>query len=201
MKVNITFRHLEATDSLKQYALEKVERVNKYFEEPGDAHIVLSVDRHVHHADITIHAGQFVLRGKENSNDMYASLDLAMDKIERQLCRYKEKLKRHHGKAWVHHRQDLVNHRFRHNVLEMTEPEKRSEEMGPRVIRSNEFLAQPMSVDEAVMRVDLMNNEFLVFTNATSGEVNVVYRRKDGHYGLIEATSSKSETAEQRRLA
>jgi putative sigma-54 modulation protein len=82
--------------------------------------------------------------------------------------------------------------RVRHDVVEVPGPERHGEEsVGPRVIRTNELLAKAMSVDEAVMQMDLMNNDFLVFTNASTREVNVVYRRKDGHYGLIEASAVK----------
>ena len=194
MQLNITFRHLDASDALKDYARDKVERVNKYLDRAGEAHVVLSMERHLHHADITIHAGAFVLRGREKSEDMYASLDLAMDKIERQLRRYKEKLKNHHGKERVHHRHNLMKELMvRHDVLEVQDPESETAEpMGPRIIRSNEFLVKPMTVEEAVMQMDLMNNDFLVFTNSVSHEMNVVYRRKDGHYGLIEASSSQA---------
>ncbi len=189
MQLNITFRHLDASESLKSYAREKVERVNKYLDQAGDAHVVLSLERHLHHADITIHSGSFVLRGREKSEDMYASLDLAMDKIERQLRRYKEKLKHHHGRERVHHRQNILNMvKVRHDVMEIPQPERIQEEGNtPRVIRTNEFLARAMKVEEAVMQMDLMNSDFLVFTNSQSQEINVVYRRKDGHYGLIEA--------------
>lgn len=188
MQLNITFRNLDASDSLKTYAREKVERVNKYLDRAGEAHVVLSLERHLHHADITVHSGRFVLRGREKSSDMYASLDSAMDKIEKQLIRYKERLKHHHGRDRVHHRQELLeNHlRLRHDVMEFQEPEHTAEPAGPRVIKTNELVAKPMTVDEAVMQMDLMNNDFLVFTNSSSSAVNVVYRRKDGHYGLIE---------------
>ena len=196
MQINITFRNLEATEALKVYARDKIERVNKYLDQAGEAHVVLSLERHLHHADLTIHAGTFLLRGREKSEDMYASIDLAMDKIERQLRRYKEKLKRHHGRDRIHHRQEMLNHReqirVRYEVLELADPEKTDQqEVSPRIIRSNEFLVKPMTVDEAVMQMDLMNNDFLVFTNAASREMNVVYRRKDGHYGLIEAPAGK----------
>jgi putative sigma-54 modulation protein len=194
MQLNITFRHLDPIDSLKEYVREKVERANKYLDRAGEAHVVLSLERHLQNADITLQSGSFVLRGREKSEDMYASIDLAMDKIERQLRRYKERLKHHHGRERVHHRQDLLNHvKVRYDVLEVQAPEKQADSQTPqqaaasRVIRTNEFLAKPMTVDDAVMQMDLMNNDFLVFTNATSNEVNVVYRRKDGHYGLIEA--------------
>lgn len=191
MQLNITFRHFDPIDSLKNYAREKVERANKYLDRAGEAHVVLSLERHLHHADITIHSGAFVLRGREKSEDMYASIDLAMDKIERQLRRYKERLKHHHGQDRVHHRQDLVAHlKVRHDVVELPNPENTPDpkDASPRVIKTNDLLVKRMSVDEAIMQMDLMNNDFLVFTNSTTTEMNVVYRRKDGHYGLIEAS-------------
>ncbi|NPC87077.1 ribosome-associated translation inhibitor RaiA, partial [Pyxidicoccus fallax] len=119
MQFNITFRQFGASDSLKEYAREKVERVNRLLDRAGEAHVVLYLERHLHHADITIHSGAWVLRGREKSDDMYASIDLAMDKIERQLRRYRDKLKTHHGRERVHHRQDLVNQlKVRHAVFE-----------------------------------------------------------------------------------
>lgn len=193
MQVNITFRGIDPIDSLKSYAREKVERVNKYLDKAGDAHVVLSLERHLQNADITIHSGSFVLRGREKSEDMYASLDLAMDKIERQLRRYKERLKHHHGRDRVHHREGaLAALKVRHDVVEVAEPEKHPETPSPRIIRTNEFLTRPLKVEEAVMQMDLMNNDFYVFMNAESHEMNVVYRRKDGHYGLIEASAIKT---------
>jgi putative sigma-54 modulation protein len=193
MQCNITFRQLSATDALKSYAEEKVERVKKYLDRAGEAHVVLSLERHLHHADITIQSGAFLLRGREKSEDMYASIDLAMDKIERQLRRYKEKLKNHHGRQFEHHQRTALSQlRVRHDVVSVQEPEKGSTETPPRVVRTNEFLVHPMTVDDAVMQMDLMNNDFLVFTNAASHEMNVIYRRKDGHYGLIEATAARA---------
>lgn len=190
MQMAITFRNFDASDSLKEYAQEKVERVNKYLDRAGEAHVVLSLERHLHHADITVHSGNFVLRGREKSEDMYASLDLAMDKIERQLRRYKDRLKSHHNRHHAHHNQEVLNHfKVRHNVFAVSPPEDKPEhtETGPRVIKTNDLIAKSMTVNDAVMQMDLMNNDFLVFTNSESKAVNVVYRRKDGHYGLIEA--------------
>jgi putative sigma-54 modulation protein len=188
MQMNITFRHLDPIDSLKNYAREKVERVNKYLDKATEAHVVLSVDKHHHQADITVHSGSFVMRGKERSEDMYASIDLAMDKIERQLKRYKEKLKGHHGRAREHHRHKLLE--VKHHVFGETEPESDNKK-GPILVKTNDFLAHPMSLEEALMQMDLMNNEFLVFTNSTTMEMNVVYRRKDGNIGHIEASAVK----------
>jgi len=196
MQLNITFRLFEPIDSLKNYAREKVERANKYLDRAGEAHVVLSLERHLHHADITISSGPFVLRGREKSEDMYASIDLAMDKIERQLRRYKERLKHHHGQDRVHHRQDLVAHlKVRHDVVELPNPEAAPEvhDAPPRVVKTNDLLVKRYNVDEAIMQMDLMNNDFLVFTNVETSEMNVLYRRKeDGNYGLIEASAANA---------
>ncbi|KFA86975.1 ribosome hibernation-promoting factor, HPF/YfiA family [Archangium violaceum] len=207
MQLNITFRQFGSSDALKEYAKEKVERVNKYLDRAGEAHVVLSLERHLHHAEITIHSGSWVLRGREKSEDMYASIDLAMDKIEAQLRKYKEKIKNHHGRERVHHRQELVNQlKVRHKVFEL--PEEFQEEAVPpapvaqpapsapatgqlaqsttRIVRTAEITVKPMAVDEAVMQMNLMNQDFYVFQHATTHEVCVVYRRKeDGQYGLI----------------
>jgi len=186
MQLNITFRHFEPIDSLKNYARDKVERAHKYLDTAGEAHVVLSLERHLHHADITITSGPFVLRGREKSEDMYASIDLAMDKIERQLKRYKEKLKHHHGRERIHHNQNLVKHHVYdgHGTQAEIIPG-----VAQKIVKTNEFLAHPMGMEEAIMQMDLMNNDFYVFTNSTTMEMNVVYHRKDGTIGLIEASA------------
>jgi putative sigma-54 modulation protein len=200
MQLNITFRQFGSSDALKEYAKEKVDRVNKYLDRAGEAHVVLSLERHLHHAEITIHSGAWVLRGKEKSEDMYASIDLAMDKIEAQLRKYKEKLKNHHGRDRIHHRQELVNQlKVRHKVFELpgefqdaeapdAEPTPSAPPAAPstRVVRTADITVQPMPVDEAVMQMNLMNQDFYIFQHATTHEVCVVYRRKeDGQFGLI----------------
>jgi putative sigma-54 modulation protein len=206
MQMNITFRQFGASDSLKEYAREKVDRVNRLLDRAGEAHVVLSLERHLHHADITIHSGSWVLRGREKSEDMYASIDLAMDKIERQLRRYKDKLKSHHGREKVHHRQDLMNQlaRVRHAVFELPEesqeavPEapaaapapapqaEKQAESSHRVLRTTHLTVKQLKVEDAVMQMNLMNNDFYVFHNVETNAMCVVYRRKDGQYGLIE---------------
>lgn len=206
MQMNITFRQFGASDSLKEYAREKVDRVNRLLDRAGEAHVVLSLERHLHHADITIHSGSWVLRGREKSEDMYASIDLAMDKIERQLRRYKDKLKSHHGREKVHHRQDLMNQlsRVRHAVFEMpgdegaaaseapasgaqaSTPQTQAEAEAPRMLRTTHLTVKQLKVEDAVMQMNLMNNDFYVFHNVETNAMSVLYRRKDGQYGLIE---------------
>lgn len=194
MQLNITFRQLDPIDSLKNYAREKVERVNKYLDKAGEAHVVLSLERHLHHADISIHSGSFLLRGREKSEDMYASIDLAMDKIEKQLKRYKEKLKHHHGKDRVHHRQETVERMVRHRIYEGHGTVAEISNAEQKIVKTNELIAHPMAVEEAIMQMDLMNNDFYVFTNSTTMEMNVVYHRKDGTIGLIEASGVEKKS-------
>jgi putative sigma-54 modulation protein len=203
MQLNVTFRHMDSSDFLREYAREKVERVNKYLERAGEASVVFSLERHLHHVDVTITSGRYVLRGHEKSEDMYASIDLAMDKIERQLRRYKERLKHHHSRTHGHHNAyALAQLRARHAVVEIPAPEDVPAPAGdsavpeaatPRVVATRELDVRPMTVDEAAMQMDLLNDEFLVFQNATTGELNVIYRRKeDGKYGLIEAHAPRA---------
>ena len=181
MKVDITFRNMFATDALRNHVQDKLEKVvDKYLDKVSEAHVTLSLERYLHHADINLHAGHFHLRGKEKCEDMYASIDLAVDKIERQLKKYKDRLKSHRP-AHVHASEPV---RVRYEILEANGIEG----VQPEVVRTNEFLAKPMNVEEALMQMDLMNNDFLVFTRPeTPNDVSVVYRRKDGNFGLIQS--------------
>jgi putative sigma-54 modulation protein len=179
MQVNITFRNMFATDALRNHVQDKLGKVvDKYLDKVTEAHVTLSLERYLHHADINLHAGHFHVRGKEKSEDMYASIDMAIDKIEKQLKKHKERLKSHRP-AHVHSAGPV---RVRYEVFSTKDEELG---MAPEVLRSDEFLAKPMSVEEALMQMDLMNNDFLVFTRPQSSDVNVIYRRKDGNFGLI----------------
>jgi putative sigma-54 modulation protein len=194
MQLSVTFRHMDSTEALKDYAKDKIERVRKYFPDPIKAHVVLACDRgynHIADVNITLHNG-IVIAGRETTEDMYSSIDLVMAKIERQVRRYKEKIRHHKGLESIHGQVEIV-----HSVLE--EPAQveahRNGTNGsaaapaadePTVIKKSKFWARPMAVKEAVMQLNLLNNDFLVFTNASTHEVNVVYRRGDGTYGLIE---------------
>lgn len=185
MQVNITFRNLEPTEALKAYANEKIDHVvKKYVDRATEAHVVLSLERYLHDADIEIHAGRFFTRGCEKSDDMYKSIDLAVGKIEKQLKRYKEKLKKHH--SHVEHPLAHPPSRVQYQVLTAT-PDSLEEFGGTQILRQSELEAKSMTVEDAVMQLDLANHDFLVFQNAASRKVNVVYRRSDGNYGLVEA--------------
>ena len=196
MQLSITFRHMDGSDFIREYARERVERVSKYIDRAGEAHVVLWLERHLHNAEIQIQSGTWTLRGREKSEDLYASIDGAMEKIEKQLKRQKEKLKNHHSHRYVHHQEFAVNHqRHRQNGTAIARLEEAASadamDRIPRVIKTNEFLAERMAVEEAIIQMDLLNAPFYAFTNAVTREMNVVYRRRDGHYGLIEAGAAR----------
>jgi putative sigma-54 modulation protein len=178
MQIAVTFRHMDASDSLKSYVEEKLTRVKKYIEEPIDAQVVLSVEKKIRHkAEVAITAKGITIKGSEETNDMYAAIDAMVDKIERQLKRYKEKIKNHKPSAGKERQVEK-------SVLEAQSIDQGGPE-GPIIVRSHSFQVKPMSVEEAVMQMDLLNKEFLVFTDDRTEDINVVYRRKDGNYGLI----------------
>lgn len=183
MQVSVTFRHMEATDALKTHAADRISRIEKYVQAPTDANVVLSVEKYMHQADITIKAHGMLMRGKEKSEDMYASIDRAMAKIERQITKYKKKLASHKQREGQRAKVKL-------NILEaerqLDEPERNENGLPPEIIESKEVDAPKLTVDEALMQMDLLHNDFLVFTNVKSGSVNVLYRRKEGNFGLIE---------------
>jgi len=173
--IEITGRHIEVTDALKSYVEKKLEKINKYFDRVHDVHVVLTVEKHRHIAEITIHANNIVLHGEEESEDMYASIDKLMDKLENQMRKYRDKFKPHHTKG------QSGSFRVRYNVV-ASESEKET----PQVVRVKQFEMKPMSLEEAIMQLDLLDQEFLMFKNVDTGQINLLYRRKDGNYGLIE---------------
>ena len=199
MQLSVTFRHMDSTDALRDYAREKVERIRKYFPDPIKAHVVLVCDRGYNHtADvmITLHNG-LVIKGVETTEDMYSSIDLVMAKIERQVRRYKEKIRSHKGAEGLHGQREII-----HSVITEVEADGHGLAAGgngtlvePKIMKKSKFFAKPLTPNEAVMQMNLLGNDFLVFTNATSHEVNVVYRRGDGTYGLIETNGSANGKA------
>jgi putative sigma-54 modulation protein len=177
MLINVTFRHIEPSAPLREYAEEKISRVKKYIEEPIEAHVVLKVEKFRHIAEVTIDANGLRINGTEETEDMYSSIDLVADTIESQVRKNKDKLRRRKSGGSL---KDLEI------ASDSTAIPMAGEDRERRVIRSEQVNAKPMDVDEAAMQLDLSNGEFLVFTNRVTNRVNVLYRRKDGHYGLVE---------------
>ncbi|PLX86026.1 MAG: ribosomal subunit interface protein [Desulfuromonas sp.] len=177
MQIAVTFRHMETSEAVRTYVEEKFTRVKKYIEEPIDAQAVLSVNKKIRHkAEVSLVAKGITIKASEETNDMYAAIDSVVDKMERQLKRYKEKLKKHKPSSGRERQVEKT-------ILAAESIDESGAE--PVIIRSRSFPIKPMSVEEAVMQMDLLNKEFLVFTDDSTEEINVVYRRNDGNYGLI----------------
>jgi len=176
MQITTTFRHMEPSEALKSYAEEKLERVKKYIDEPIAVQVFLTVEKIRHSAEVTITAKGITIKAAEETNDMYASVDAVSDKIERQLRRFKERIKAHKPSS------DTRERLVQKSIVEAQSIEESNE---PVIIKTKSFSMKPMSVEEAVMQMELLHKDFLVYTEASTENINVVYRRKDGNYGLI----------------
>ena len=192
MQVNVTFRRIAATDALRRHAEEKVQRVAKYLHRPIDAHVILSVVKRRHVAEIVLNADRATLSAKEETGDLYSAIDAASDKLEHRVRKHSGKMKNHKISATTLRRRTAgavplapaaTSPGLRMDVIRAESFSRRN---GPEVIKTTRLPVKPMSVEEAVMQMDLMSNDFLVFRNAATESLSVVYRRKDGNYGLIE---------------
>jgi putative sigma-54 modulation protein len=180
MKCSVTFRHMKPSEPIREFAEEKVDKLSKLIDNGGEAHVTLSVEKHLHcaHVELMTH-GSLRLRGEEKSEDMYASIENAIEKIIKQVKRYRSKIR--------DHKRDVQPGKELGHKIFGPLPEEEEIHKGPQIVRQETIIAREMNVDDAVMQMDLLNTDFLVFTNSISHHVNVVYRLPDGHYGLIEA--------------
>jgi putative sigma-54 modulation protein len=165
---------MESTPSIKEYVSEKLKKAKKYLNEPIEANVVLSTEKFRHTVEVSVSANNgVVVNGVESQEDMYAAIDAVIDKVERQIKRSRDKVKRSKGK----------NYQFKMHVL-TSQVEDEGSERG--IVKTTTYPAKPMSVEEALEQLQATKNDFVIFTNATTQAVNVVYCRKDGNYGLIE---------------
>ena len=172
MNLIVRGKNIPITDSLRDYVEKRIFKMERFLGEIEQAQATLSVEKDRHRVEVTIPLNGFLLRGEEETGDMYSSVDLVMDKLEKQVEKYKTKL--------------IKKIKSRNLAESVVSPVIQSEEEQSQIIRTKRFAIKPMTVEEAVMQMNLIGHSFFVFSNAESDEVNVVYRRKDGHYGLIE---------------
>ena len=179
MDITVTFRHIEPTESLKAYAEEKVSKIDKYLDFPVEVHIVLAVEKFRHMADVTLSVNGTMIKAVEETEDMYSAIDQVMDKVEKQIKRYRDKTKKRRSE-----------NRKNENNLDIGEAEGISDLVleEPR-IEIEKMVAKPMDPEEAAMQFSISQQDFLVFRNSRSREINVIYQRKDGNLGLIEPSN------------
>jgi putative sigma-54 modulation protein len=197
MQLSTTFRHMDASQAVREYTAERLEKIRKYFNKgPISAHAVFAVERGFHHVadlNITLPNG-IAINAKETTEDMYSSIDLAAARIERQVRKWKEKIRDHkpHGGPAATMRELVI-------PADDIEPRQSAPETPPslvpagagyRVIKDERFTTRSMSIEDAVMQLNLLGDELLVFTDAATSTTSILYRRKDGDYGLIETATS-----------
>jgi len=169
VQVQVRGKNLEVTQALQQYVAQKLSHLDRFSDHLGRAQVTLSVERENHICEVTIPLGHRLLRAEEQSPDMYASIDLVVDKLQRQIEKYRTRI-----------------------LARRAEGEERSLEEGApaapegRVVRTKRYPIKPMTVDEAILQMELLGHDFFIFTNAETERVSLVYRRRDGNFGLIE---------------
>jgi putative sigma-54 modulation protein len=184
MRLQVKGKNVEVSEAIRTYAEEKLGRLDRQLADPTRVELELAVEKNPsisanHVAEATVWTKGPVLRAKEASSDMRASIDLLVDKLERQVTRYREKRR--------DHRHDAPRGGGNGSAAaEAGTYTKTNEEGGPVIVKTKQFTLQPLSAEEAVEQLELVGHDFFVFRNADSDEINVVYRRRDGGYGLIE---------------
>ena len=185
LRFNIRGENIEVTQAIRDYTEKKVSKIERYFNRDltnVEAHVNLKTytDKTAK-VEVTVPLPNVVLRAEETSPDMYGSIDLVADKLERQIRKYKTKVNR---KA---RQEGAPKHIFSEMEKEARNVQDESDEF--EIVRTKRFNLKPMDSEEAILQMDMLDHAFFVFTNAVSGDTNVVYRRKDGRYGLIEPNS------------
>jgi putative sigma-54 modulation protein len=169
MQISVTFRQIEPSDALKNYVTDRLGKFKRYLEGPVEAHVVLGLEKFRHLADVTIDNNGRIIKGKEENTDMYAAIDLVMDKIDMQLKKFRDKQRGAKGDRTV-----------RSTAMAAAEAPSLP------AVRRKQVDVPPLQVDDAVELMQSSGDDLLVFTNVASGGLNVLYRRQDGNFILVE---------------
>lgn len=169
MRISISGKNLEVSDYIREVAEKKLSKLERFFPRDTEALVTLSVEKNRHIVEVTIPCEGRIIRGEEVSGDMYASLDNVVDKLEKQIGRHRTKLEK-----------------GLRPPAAAPDAEEDDEDAPPRIVRVKQFDIKPMDEEEAMLQMDLLGHSFYVFENARTGQVNVLYLRKDGNFGLIE---------------
>jgi len=177
MQIAVTFRHMETDEGIRDYVKGKVQRLEKYIENPREAHVVLSVERFRHIAEITILGDGLLLNSQGKDSDLYAAIDQMVEKMERRIREKREKVRQKRSNSL------LPKARLQRGESPI---EGKEETEIPSIIRRRRTLAKPMSLEEAVAQLSLSQRDFLIFVNSDSKEMNVLCRNKDGGVDWVE---------------
>lgn len=173
MKYNIIERKVKITDKTKEKLYKKFDKFDRFFQEEATAHVTFKAERDRIYLEVTLQAGDMIIRAQSDDPDAKVAIDKIIDVIEGQFRKYKTKIEKRLKKGAYD------------NFMPQTETEEPEEKF--KVVKSKKFFMKPMNVEEAILQMNLLNHEFYVFTNGDTNKMNIVYRRKDKNYGLIEA--------------
>ncbi len=178
MELTVRGKNIEVTPALRAYVDKHTDSVQRYFEKPLRMNVLLNVVKETHTAEVTVHVDGIIIRAVEKTDDMYKSIDIVFDKVERQIHKYKTRLaKRFKGR-------EVLNEKL------VAEQAKESDDnVAFEIVRRKSFDLKPMGAEEAVLQMNLLGHSFYVFRNAETELVTVMYRRNDGKYGMIETTN------------
>lgn len=174
MAISVRGKNIDITPALRDYVDKRIGKITKYFDSLGEISVVLTVTKGRHIVEVTVPLNGMLLRGEESTADMYTSIDLVIEKLEKQIEKYKTRIARKMRGGGFKGEANAA--------ATVREPEY--EEFT--VVKTKRFAIKPMTTEEAILQMNLINHDFYVFTNADTEDVNVLYRRKDGLYGLIE---------------
>jgi len=174
MKINVISKNIQVTPALKEMVEKKISKLEKYFEPNIEARATLTVQKNSHKVEVTIPFNGVILRVEESTDDMYKSIDLVEEKLQRQIRKQKTKLSRKNSVGSLRY-PDF-------NSIEV----KEIEEDNAKIVKTKTFDFKPMSQEEAILQMELIGHNFFVYQDANTSQVNVMYKRKDGNYGLIE---------------
>lgn len=169
MKITIRGKNIDVTDALKNYIEKRVSKFEKFLNDTAEAIITISTEKFTHKIDVLLKVNGHLIQAEGKTEDLYSAVDQVVEKLEKQVLKYKEKVQNKNKKE---------SSRFTSSVS--------SEEMPKRIVKHKKFDLRPMTPEEAVDQMELLDKDFFIFVNSFSGDVNVVYKRKDGNFGLIE---------------
>ena len=174
MRMNYTGKNVEVTEALRDVTEKKLTKLDKYFQKDIEGNVTFSTQKNRKIIEVTINLPGTIIRAEESSDDMYASIDKAVDVLERQVRKHKTRLQKRY--------KNTETIRFE-NVMPLAVEEDSDK---PKLVKTKKFTLKPMSSEEAILQMELLRHNFFVYLDGDSDEVGVVYKRKDGDYGLIE---------------
>lgn len=175
MKINFTGKNMDVTEALRNVTEKKMGKLDKYFQKDIEGNVTFSSQKNRKIIEVTINLPGTIIRAEESSDDMYASIDAAVDVLERQMRKYKTRLQKRYKNTET----------IRFENVEPLPVEDNGDDL-PKLVKTKKFFLKPMTSEEAVLQMELLGHNFFIFMDGDTGNVNVVYKRKDNNYGLIE---------------